>query len=408
MQHIAIYIPDDFNKDVLVHQIANGSLLVGIINLLGLHTELFSHSTLKNFIDAEIKHDHFTIATHNTISLTTSSDGERKKALLAYLISKQPDCIILDNLTESLDTTAQKNIVEQLETIANNILIIQIFNRKEDVLPFIKQYYMVENNQLFVYHPDKITTNVSSITTATIPAPLHHIVAVDNILIELNNVNVYYNEKPILQNICWQIKQGEFWQLIGPNGSGKSTLLSLIIGDNPKGYSQNIMLFGRKKGSGETVWEIKEKMGYFSSAMSFQFDRPDTVEQMIISGFFDSVGLYMVPTDRQVQLAKQWLQVAGMDAIKHKPFRILSLAYQRIILIIRAMVKHPPLLILDEPTAGLNDANTALINTLINKIATETNTAIIYVSHRKEEGLVPQFIYELVADENGSMGLVKN
>ena len=222
----------------------------------------------------------------------------------------------------------------------------------------------------------------------------------------MTDLSVQFDGRPILQNICWEINAGEFWQLSGPNGSGKSTLLALITGDSAKGYGQNLLLFGTRKGSGESVWEIKKRIGYFTPKMSSQFERQDTIEQMIVSGFFDSVGLYIQPSDRQLQIARQWLLVIGMEKNKNQPFRLLSEGRQRMVLVARAMVKHPPLLILDEPCAGLDDEMAALFTALIHTIAAQTNTAILYVSHKEEAGLLPDKVFQLSPHAEGSIGVV--
>nr|WP_284698365.1 ATP-binding cassette domain-containing protein [Algibacter sp.] len=225
-------------------------------------------------------------------------------------------------------------------------------------------------------------------------------------LIKLKNVNVSYGQRPILKNIYWKIKPNEFWQLIGPNGSGKSTILTLISGDNPKGFLQDMTLFGMKKGSGETVWDIKKHIGFFSSEMLHGFKRSDTIENMIISGFLDSIGLYKYPTDIQIDIAQKWLYVLNMFQLKDEYFNSLSNGHKRLVLIARAMVKHPPLLILDEPTNGLDDNDSEILAKLINKISEETNTAIIYVSHRKEAHINPNYVYELFPDKTGSTGKI--
>ena len=232
--------------------------------------------------------------------------------------------------------------------------------------------------------------NNSQLFNGIIPPPITQYQPQSKPLVRMNNVCVEFNGRPVLQNICWEINTGEFWQLSGPNGSGKSTLLSLITGNSPKGYGQDLYLFGRKKGSGETVWDIKQKIGYFTPAMTQQFERLDSIEKMIISGFYDSVGLYIKPTDRQEQLAGEWLTLLGMTKEKKQPFRSLPEGSQRIILIARAMVKHPPLLILDEPTTGLDDDMAILFTQLINKISAESSTAILYVSHKEEPNLCPK------------------
>ena len=224
-------------------------------------------------------------------------------------------------------------------------------------------------------------------------------------LVELHSVSVKYGDKQVLSDINWTIHKGEFWQLTGPNGAGKSTLISMITGDNPKAYGQNMILFGRKKGSGETIWDIKRQIGYFTPTMIQQFTRTETVENMIISGLNDSVGLYTVPSDLQKDIAKSWLQMLG-PSFRNKNFQQLSLGQQRMVMVARAMVKHPPLLILDEPTIELDDENSRLFIDMVKAIAAEKQMAIVYVSHRAEEDLQPDKVFELVNAENGFTGKV--
>ena len=197
----------------------------------------------------------------------------------------------------------------------------------------------------------------------------------DGALVHLQDVVVSYNGRAILNKINWTINPGEFWQLVGPNGSGKSTILSLITGDNPKGYGQNLVLFGIKKGSGEAVWDIKKNIGYLNATMTQFFPRLDSVEKMVLSGFFDSIGLYSMPNETQIKTAQQWLKIIGLYKERNAAFCFLPLGRQRMVMVARAMVKHPPLLILDEPTIGLDDDNIILFTALINKIATESNRA---------------------------------
>ena len=410
-QHTAFYISHDGDKEWLLQQLATGDKLNGLMHLNELTGEIFSNTTLQYFIDEELKHDHFEIIAGKNNRLAASSSGEQRKALLTYIIDKRPGYIIIDSLFESLDKDARQSISSMLHKVAGHTLIIQLFNRKHELLPFIDDIYTLglrsladpQKRDQFLAH---VELQQESMFLAAVPPPLTRYILPDHPLVRMNNVNVQFNEKPVLQNICWEINAGEFWQLTGPNGSGKSTLLALITGNSPKGYGQDLWLFGHHKGSGESVWDIKQKMGYFTPAMTMHFERLDSIEQMIISGFFDSVGLYIKPTDSQVRLARQWLSLIGMDKEKHKPFRFFSEAHQRMILIARAMVKHPPLLILDEPTAGLDDDMAALFTGLINRISAETNTAVLYVSHMEEKGLIPGKIFALVPSEDGSIGQV--
>ena len=409
LPHTAFYITHDGDKAWLMEQVMTGNLFDFNLAFKDLRGEIFSTETLQYFIDEELRHDHFEIVAGKNNTLACSSSGEQRKALLSYIIGKKPGFIIIDNVFESLDKDTRQLILQTLKEIASSTILIQVFNRKRELLPFIQTVYSIAGCSVVEKQAAEIFLSGlklkgSEFFTGTIPPPLTHYELESSTLVKMNNISVQFNGQPVLENICWEIKKGDFWQLAGPNGSGKSTLLALITGNSPKGYGQDLEIFGHRKGSGETVWELKEKIGYFTPSMTLHFERLDSIEQMIISGFFDSVGLYIKPSDRQVQLAREWLVLIGMNKNKNQAFRMLPDGHQRMILIARAMVKHPPLLILDEPTSGLDDEMAVLFTGLINKIAAETGTAILYVSHKEEADLFPGRVFELFPGENGSVG----
>ena len=411
IKHTAFYIPLGVDKDWLLVQIKAGSLFNFPASLQTMQGEIFSNSLLQHFIDEEIRHDIVEVAMDHSSTLRYSSSGEQRKALLAHLIAKNPAYLIIDGVFESLDKAARQSIVLTLQSLSADTLIFQIFNRKDELLPFMETVYCIQEHAISgCYTPDAFQhefAKAGEVFSGSIPPPLSVLSVPQGPLVKMTDVSVHFDGRPILQNICWEINAGEFWQLSGPNGSGKSTLIALITGDSAKGYGQNLVLFGTQKGSGESVWEIKKMIGYFTPKMSSQFERQDSIEQMIVSGFFDSVGLYIQPSDRQLQIARQWLLVIGMQKSKNQPFRLLSEGMQRMVLVARAMVKHPPLLILDEPCSGLDDETAALFTALIHTIAAQTNTAILYVSHKEEAGLLPDKVFQLSPNAEGSIGVVE-
>ena len=410
--HWAVFLTDNANKQLLIQQLLSNKLPAVFEGFSGLKGVLFSALSIKEIIEEEERHDQVEVAATANRHLRSLSGGEQKKALLHYLLLQEPDFIIADNPFDNLDIDSQKKLLAMLHDIGQRITIIQLINRAIDYLPFIKNAVSVTDDNSIVrlnniagYIREQEDKKIP-LFNGTIPLSDHAYNTFNNPLIQFNNVNVQYEDRMIVNNICWQINAGEFWQLTGPNGAGKTTLLSMVTGDNPKGYGQDLVLFGKRKGSGETVWSIKEKIGYFTSSITDLFSRYNSVEQMVLSGFYDSVGLYIKPSDRKIRLANEWLALIGYLPLKKKPFYLLSLGQQRMILIVRAMVKYPPLLILDEPTAGLDDHNVIIIISLINKIAMESKTAVLYVSHRAEEGLNPDFIFELMPGETGSTGKI--
>lgn len=403
MQHLGIYLHNNNNKQKIIQ-----SLLSNSFNWpLAANGILFNEKTIEKLIDEERRHDAFVITTANNKSVESMSSGEQKKAVLQYFINQQPGFIVLDDWSGNLDISNIESMRQLIIDASTQIQVIQLFYRRNDVLSFIQDVITVNEDHSLTQQNCTDFLQATPLKYSFEFSHLPHLFdwVIDcNPLVQLNNVSVKYNERPILNNINWTIRPGEFWQLKGPNGSGKTTLTGMIIGDNPKAYGQDMYLFGRKKGTGESVWDIKKNIGYFYPAMTLLFTRNDTVENMIISGLVDSIGLYQLPTEQQQQTAQEWLQILGPQ-YQHKRFNDLTPGQQRIVLVIRAIVKLPPLLILDEPTAGLDDDNTEIFIQLINVLAAMKKIAIIYISHRIESQIQVEKILELQPGDNGSTGI---
>lgn len=405
--HWDILLSNQVDKNTFIETLLSGEGTGDLAPFKTLKGILFSDIAIQKFIEKENQYDTIEAAAESNRKLRTFSSGEQKKEFLRYCLNKNPDYIIFDNPFDHLDQASREALADSLEKFSTTVIIIQLVNRAADLLPFIQNKARIIDNSFTLHTINPAEINQKTTTTSLIPKPLEPITYNEKILIKMDGVSVCYEERKIVDRIFWTIKQGEFWQLIGPNGSGKSTLLSMITGDNPKGYGQDLYLFGRKKGSGESIWEIKKQIGIFSTAMTELFKRNDSLEQMILSGFFDSIGLYTQPTQLQKHLVTQWLEVIQMGHLRNKTFNRLSIGQQRVALIVRAILKHPPLVILDEPVEGLDDENVALVIQLINLLKQETNMTIIYVSHRIEPSLAPTSVFELIPAETGSTGKVK-
>ncbi len=410
-KNTGIYLFNTANKKQIIQQIMTNNMLHKQVDLSEQNGVLFSSITIDCMINDELRHDQILVHTKENESLQTMSSGQQKRALLAYLIAQQPDYIVLDDVYSNVDVATQQHITNTLSKLSEQTLLIQLFFRKRDLLPCIDVVYQLnEKNEIVsaqVVDEFRKTSSSPALKPHEFKLPTLYSENHNNLetLVELHSVSVKYGDKQVLSDINWTIHKGEFWQLTGTNGAGKSTLISMITGDNPKAYGQNMILFGRKKGSGETIWDIKRQIGYFTPTMIQQFTRTETVENMIISGLNDSVGLYTVPSDLQKDIAKSWLQMLG-PSFRNKNFQQLSLGQQRMVMVARAMVKHPPLLILDEPTIELDDENSRLFIDMVKAIAAEKQMAIVYVSHRAEEDLQPDKVFELVNAENGFTGKV--
>ena len=407
-----IYLTNNSDKQKVISLIVENKLQgLNVCNDMA-KGALFSNITLKKMLDDEVKHDHVVIKNDFNKGLLTMSSGQQRIALLNYLIDTKPAYLILDDVYGNIDNQTQLIITQKLTEKSTGIQIIQLFYRKQDILPCIENVLTFSNMNEVIQSEDASTflnrNNDSKIRSRFILPEQYNTndIQIDT-LIELRSVSVQYDEKHVLTNISWTISKGEFWQLQGPNGSGKSTLISLLTGDNPKAYGQDITLFGRKKGSGESIWDIKRQIGYFTPAMIQLFTHVDTIENMIISGLNDSVGLYVQPSDLQKDIARQWIRMLGISK-PEKSFHTLSDGMQRMVMVARAMIKHPPLLILDEPTIELDDENSELFIEMVKAIASEKKIAIIYVSHRDEDKLCPERIFELIPTEKAFTGRIVN
>lgn len=408
-KHWTIFIDNSVDSHRFITKVLGGKYPKEIAYLKDLKGKVLSRVFIEGFIRQEEVHD-LKITTKDTYqSLKSMSSGEQQKNVLNFLLSSNPEYLVLDHPFDNLDTDSRKKLKSRLENISLHTIIILLISRKNDHLNFIK-------NQAFL-SPDgkfKIVDQTSNLEKGIkkqlflqkIPKTISISEYKNDLLIALKNVSVSFQNNPILKNINWSISKGEFWQLKGVNGSGKTTLLSMITGENSKGYGQELFLFGNKKGSGETIWDIKKNIGYYAPMLTHNFKGQHTTENMLISGLNDSIGLYQMPSTQQKQLASEWLNVLDLKAHKDTLFSDLTIGNQRLVMVARAMIKQPLLLILDEPTENLDDQSAALFVQLIHKIANETSTSIIYVSHREEKGLEPSFIYELTKTNNGTVGMV--
>ena len=201
----------------------------------------------------------------------------------------------------------------------------------------------------------------------------------------MNAVSIRYGERTILDKLDWTVKNGERWALSGQNGSGKSTLLSLVCADNPQSYACDIELFGVPRGSGETIWDIKKHVGYVSPEMHRAYLRDLPAVRIVASGLKDSVGLYVKPTEEEYGICRFWMDIFGLKGLEERTFLKLSSGEQRLVLLARAFVKDPELLILDEPLHGLDNRNRRLVKDVIETFCRRRNKTMIMVTHYQEE-----------------------
>jgi molybdate transport system ATP-binding protein len=329
------------------------------------------------------------------------STGEMRKVVICKALMQDPELLVLDEPFDGLDQKSCQVLKDLIASCsAKGIRVILLLNRFSEIVPetthiaYINDCRIImagakdellESEALLRFHAFHYTlpSQLPEIDSASVIAPLVPGVP----LIAMKNVEVRYGEKCVLTRFDWTVAPGEHWRISGPNGAGKSTLLSLVSGDNSQAYANDISLFGIKRGSGESVWDIKKRIGMVSTALQQDYRVGVTVRIVVISGFFDSIGVYNQYSKRQMEIALDWLEMLHMEKHIDTPFRNLSYGEQRLVLLARAMVKQPDLLILDEPCQGLDDINREMVLKLIDHLGNTGSTQILYVTHHHEDGI---------------------
>ena len=307
------------------------------------------------------------------------SNGENKRLQIVKSLVQKPDWLLLDNPYLGLDVAGRAILSEGLRRLQTKGIRFILFLTGGDVPDFVNQvYYLKAANQ--------VKPRLKSWDVRGDSRSLEEYGSI----VTLRDVTIRYGNKTILDQFSWTIKRGERWVLKGPNGAGKSTLLSLITADNPQSYSQDITLFGRQRGSGESIWDIKRNIGYVSSEMHLYFKETGTCFAVVASGIFDLLGVTRKVNEEQTAQVNETLDLFGLGYLAGRSFHTLSTGEQKMILIARAFVKNPPLLILDEPCQGLDSEQVQVLKDVINSIAENSDMTLIFVSHYDED--VPECV----------------
>jgi len=349
-------------------------------------------------------------------NITSLSTGEMRKTLIARALIKAPKLLILDEPFDGLDETARRSLSESINHLmTGSVRVILVVHRLEEIVSYITHVLFIKEGQLFMQGPKEYlltSENISQLygcqleleqdngkyrvsfgkdgsepmAAAPMAGERHPDVPeiLPKTLIEMRDTTVQYHGVAVLNHLNWVMRRGENWAILGPNGSGKSTILKLILGDNLQGYANQVILFGRQKGTGETLWEIKKRIGAVSSELQVQYRKKMSAYDVIASGFYDSIGLYQYPTQDQKTIVDQWIQLLCIEDIARQPFHQLSYGQRRMILLARAMVKSPALLIVDEPCHGLDIPNRKRVLDILERIG-HTQTNLLYVTNHKEE-----------------------
>lgn len=330
------------------------------------------------------------------------SSGELRKLLLVNTLLDAPDLLVLDNPYIGLDAASRDVFNDTLrEVAASGTSVMLLLCNPVEIPDFTDM--LIPMADMSVGEPLSAAEGMSvtgmreaawammdyAVDLRAIPsrpAP----VAPHDVTFALHDCRVAYGSRTILEHVDWTVRCGEGWALEGPNGAGKSLLLSLVFADNPQAYSNDIMIFDRRRGSGESIWDIKRRIGYVSPEMHLYFRSGGTVLQVVAQGLRDTTGCFGSVSAAAAEEAMRWLRLFHMEGLADTPYRNLSAGMQRLALIARTFIKHPDLLIFDEPLHGLDAARKRAVRAVVNEIARRDSPTIVYVTHYRPE--IPESI----------------
>jgi len=336
------------------------------------------------------------------------SNGETKRLMLAAALLKNPVLLLLDNPLTGLDVQTRKDFNAILNQITLSGITIIMATSPHEIPDAITHVAILKDGAISQslpngqYKPVSFSTEVKDesdkteltalLQSGNVQPPYRHIVKMDN-------VHIQYGNKVILDQINWQITPGERWALLGPNGAGKSTLLSLINGDNPQAYANNIILFDKKRGTGESIWDIKSKIGFVSPELHQYFPTDNSCLQVIESGYYDTLGLFRPSSKAKAEMALRWMKALEIEKYARVLLKNIPASAQRLCLLARALIKTPPLLIFDEPCQGLDDHQQLHFKSLVDTICSLSNVTLIYVTHYQHE--IPDSVTKVLRLEKG-------
>lgn len=320
------------------------------------------------------------------------SSGQRRKLQLIISLLQLPEVLLLDSPYIGLDAESRNDLNNWLQELTdeNNFQIIICADEKDAPTWIIKHIKLPDKKYSFANNPNSIdhlahTWKTKKVQKRSIP------------ILELTDINIRYEKEKVLNDLSWKVKPGERVALLGKNGSGKSTLLSLIYADNPKAYSNNVRLFGTQRGKGDNIWAIKKRTGFVSSEFHLYFTEKYNCFKVIATGFFDTKFIPRKLTEFEIGKVEAFTSYFGVYHLQDQEYSKTSLGEQKIIIFIRALIKNPELLLLDEPYQGFDEKSIKKANKLLNAMVTFSNTTLIFISHYKNEipGCVDR-IYHLV------------
>lgn len=337
--------------------------------------------------------------------LLSLSNGELRRVLLARMWMEKPEWVYFNDLFGGLDPEYRRHLATSVVELCRRpgLKVAVRLAREDELLPEIPAF--VYANKTFTQYAGELPSEVAKPKFTKAELKDYEIVILngvkgdprlrgddnngirgdDNngkILFDLKNVNVQFGDTTVLKNLNWTVRKGEHWAVMGENGAGKSTLLGMLTADHPQIYKNDITLLGERPGRGLNIWDHKAKLGFFSPELALQYREDLNLQEVLCTGFTANLCKAENTTWEERAKAKEWLNYLGFEDVEAR-YRSLSPIDKRVILMARAAIRPPEVLLLDEPTQGLKGEYREKIFNLLQLLSKETT--IILVSHYEEE-----------------------
>jgi molybdate transport system ATP-binding protein len=317
--------------------------------------------------------------------LQTLSQGQLRRVLLARAVVARPRVLFLDEACSGLDAASRHEMLDLIQSLAEGgQQIVTTTHREAEIVPAINRVLRLEHGRIAANEIREPGT--STRTSAAAPQPMGSSAMAAShsgeVLISLQDVSVYIDGTPVLHDLNWEFLSGQHWAVAGHNGAGKSTLFRLLRGELSPALGGVIERFGCRKR--EPVWEIGKRIALLSPLLQARFAEQLPVEDAVASGFFHRLGAPEPLTAEQQKRVEEVMALCRLETLRGRTFGRLSYGQTRRVLLARALVYHPRILLLDEALDGLDAAAREEFSTLLDQLA-GTGTSLAVVSHHEED-----------------------
>ena len=307
------------------------------------------------------------------LKLTRLSNGQQKRVMILKNLAQQiPKVLLLDYPFEALDRQSRKDLAAFLDHIATKQGVQIILTDHDSELPLVINRKVVLHDfkiqsQSGIANPLSVARAQTRNDSASSASPV----------VEMKQLTIQYGETIIIKNLNWTINKGERWALAGKNGSGKTTLFSLIFADHPLAYSQQVYLFGKRRGTGESIWDIKNRITYLGPE---QMSYLDPKEKLLPARDYILLNRKNADRTKLAELIHHFEATSFID----QSLRLLSSGQVQLVLIIQCFLFQKELLLLDEPFRFLDPIQKERVNQYL-QLHLDKDTTLVLITHDEHD-----------------------